>query len=241
MGVTLRRGKRGVAQHLLDGAQVGSALEEVRGRRVAQAVGRNIMDAGLRGHLMNHGPHDARVDAPASIPEEERAAAGVSGKLGTASHEPVVESLLRRRAIGNDTFFVALAENAHGQSLAVEGGHVEGADLGDAQTAGVGQLEDRPRAHLRGASVKGLGAGEVHEGARVRLVQGRGQALVRAGAREGGGRVGGQDFLAHRPGGEVANGGSVARDRRAGTPARQRVRQPGTDAALGEGAAELAG
>lgn len=27
VGVTLRRGKRGVAQHLLDGTQVGSALE----------------------------------------------------------------------------------------------------------------------------------------------------------------------------------------------------------------------
>jgi hypothetical protein len=38
VGVALRRGKAGVAQHLLDRAKIGAAFEHVRGARVAQRV-----------------------------------------------------------------------------------------------------------------------------------------------------------------------------------------------------------
>jgi hypothetical protein len=35
VGVELRRGKVGVPEHLLDGAEIGTALEQVRRERVA--------------------------------------------------------------------------------------------------------------------------------------------------------------------------------------------------------------
>jgi hypothetical protein len=38
VGIELGRGEIGVAEHLLDGAEVGAALEQVRGERVAQEV-----------------------------------------------------------------------------------------------------------------------------------------------------------------------------------------------------------
>ena len=43
MGIDLRGGYIGVAEHLLDRAQVGSVVEEVGGERVAQHVGRHVL------------------------------------------------------------------------------------------------------------------------------------------------------------------------------------------------------
>ena len=120
VGVALGRHQGGVAQHFLDGAQVGSALEEVGGRRVAQSVGRNVMYSGLRGHSMDHGANDARIDAPASVSEEERAAAGLPSQLRSASYEPVIEGVLGRRTVGNDALLVAFTKDADGQCLSIE-------------------------------------------------------------------------------------------------------------------------
>ena len=120
VGVALGRHQGGVAQHFLDGTQVGSTLEEVGGRRVTQPVGRNVVHAGLRGHSMDHGANDARINAPASVAEEERAAAGLPSQLGSASYEPVIERVLSRRTIGNDALLVTFAEDTHGQCLSIE-------------------------------------------------------------------------------------------------------------------------
>ena len=120
VGVALGRHQGGVTQHFLDGTQVSSALEEVGGRRVAQSVGRNVMYSGLRGHSMDHGANDARINAPASVSEEERAAAGLPSQLGSASYEPVIERVLSRRTIGNDALLVTFAEDTHGQCLSME-------------------------------------------------------------------------------------------------------------------------
>lgn len=120
VGVALGRHQGGVTQHFLDGTQVSSALEEVGGRRVAQSVGRNVMYSGLRGHSMDHGANDARINAPASVSEEERAAAGLPSQLGSASYEPVIERVLGWRTIGNDALLVTFAEDTHGQCLSIE-------------------------------------------------------------------------------------------------------------------------
>jgi hypothetical protein len=49
--VELGRGEIGVAEHLLNAPQVGTALEEVRSERVPQEVGMDPLrlEAGLRG------------------------------------------------------------------------------------------------------------------------------------------------------------------------------------------------
>ena len=50
MGVDLRRADVGVAEHLLEGAQVAPAGEEVRGERVAQRVRAHpVLQAGRAG------------------------------------------------------------------------------------------------------------------------------------------------------------------------------------------------
>ena len=69
---------------------------------------------------MDHGANDARINAPASVSEEERAAAGLPSQLGSTSYEPVIEGVLGRRTIGNDALLVTFAEDTHGQCLSIE-------------------------------------------------------------------------------------------------------------------------
>ena len=66
VGVELGRRQIGVAEHLLDAAEVGAALEQVGGERVAQQVG--VDPLGLEPRLRGQPPQDqegaARVSAP---------------------------------------------------------------------------------------------------------------------------------------------------------------------------------
>ena len=55
VAVDLRRRERGVAEELLDGAEIGSALEQVGGKRVPQPVG-----------VANEPADGARVESAAS-------------------------------------------------------------------------------------------------------------------------------------------------------------------------------
>ena len=78
--VQLRRGKVGMAEHLLDGAQVGSALEQVRGEGVAQKM--RVDALGIQSCLAREtAKHEedpgAREGAAARVQEELRAMAGV--------------------------------------------------------------------------------------------------------------------------------------------------------------------
>src|SRR5687768_10244530 len=73
MGVELRRRNVGVAEHLLDGAQVGASLEKVRRERVPQSVRGDV--------LRDPGPLDVlSKDLPRAHPREGLAA-GVQQEL----------------------------------------------------------------------------------------------------------------------------------------------------------------
>jgi hypothetical protein len=75
VGVELRRREIGVAEHLLDGAQIGAAFEQVRREGVPQEV---RMDAfGFETCLPGEAAED-QEDARAG----QRAAAGVEKQLG---------------------------------------------------------------------------------------------------------------------------------------------------------------
>src|SRR4051794_593869 len=63
VGVALGRGERRVPQDLLDRAQVGPALDEVRGGAVAERVRRDVVDAGEGGDGVRGGPQLTLVDA----------------------------------------------------------------------------------------------------------------------------------------------------------------------------------
>src|SRR5919199_5031184 len=73
--VQLRRRQVGVAEHLLDGAEVGAALEQMGRERVAQQVRMDPrgVEAGLRGETAED-EEGART--------RQRAAAGVEEELG---------------------------------------------------------------------------------------------------------------------------------------------------------------
>ena len=76
MGVELRGGDTRMPEQLLDDAQVGPALEQVRRERVAQRVRADpIGEAGPRGGALDRGPRLLAGQPAAAIAEEERAAA----------------------------------------------------------------------------------------------------------------------------------------------------------------------
>ena len=83
VGVDLRGGQRGVAEQLLHGAQVGTALEQVGGRGVPQPVRAHVGCSGHVGEPRVHQRADrALVDAPA------RARRGTPPRRRPGDHEP---------------------------------------------------------------------------------------------------------------------------------------------------------
>ena len=90
MGVDLGGRERSVPQQLLDGAQVGAALEQVRGRGVPQSM-RAEIGCGLDRCqvLVYQGTNRPLVDATPPPPEKERRpapGAAPASALGPASH-----------------------------------------------------------------------------------------------------------------------------------------------------------
>ena len=71
--IDLRRRERGVAEDLLDAAEVSAALEQVGGRRMPQSVRTGVRNrAGCGDPGMDDPADGARVDPAASRAEEER-------------------------------------------------------------------------------------------------------------------------------------------------------------------------
>src|SRR5262249_40423919 len=117
---------------LLDGAQVGAALQQMRGERVAQRVRAHPPgDAGRARRAPDDRVNGAHGEPPAAGIREQRAPAL------TALAEPILERAKRRTAVGHDALLAALAEYAHGTLAAVHVVEIEAGQLGDAQTTGV--------------------------------------------------------------------------------------------------------
>ena len=79
-----------MAEHLLDGAQVGSPFEQMGGERVAQGVGRyGLCDAGGCGETLDDGEnHLARQPAPAPAQEQVGLFAAPDGEGGAFGQIP---------------------------------------------------------------------------------------------------------------------------------------------------------
>ena len=71
MGVFLGCGERGMAQEFLDGSQIGSFIEEVGGKGMAQGVGSDRLSEAVFGLLLQHA-FDASGGQPSSSSIEKK-------------------------------------------------------------------------------------------------------------------------------------------------------------------------
>ena len=93
--VDLGRGDALVAQHLLDGTQVGTALEQVGGEAVAQGVRTDdLADAGQFAQLLDDVEnHLAREHRAAAVQEQDVLAAALGDLTGTRLFQIQVDLL----------------------------------------------------------------------------------------------------------------------------------------------------
>lgn len=130
VAVDLRRRERAVAEELLDRAQVGAALEEMRGEGVAKAV-----------RVGREPPQRARVEAPSPCREEEsvfRAAGQRRPGLAQIAREPVRGLLAERHG----SLLASLAADADELLLELHVGEVEGDRFRAPQSGGVDELDE---------------------------------------------------------------------------------------------------
>src|SRR5439155_21639683 len=144
VGVQLRRGEISVPQHLLDGAEIGAALEEMRRKRVAKEV---RMDAfGLQTRLRGKAAQDQEGAGPC-----QGSAARVQEQLGAMAcvekrapaREIAADRFDGRTTDRHDAFLASLAERAHDPRLEVDVALPETDGFTDAQPGAVEELDER--------------------------------------------------------------------------------------------------
>ena len=120
-----------MAEQLLDRAEVGAALEQMRGECVPEAV-----------RVGEEPPQRARVEPPAARGEEE-GVARAARQLRPTVAEVAAEDVRCLLAERHDPFLAALAVDMHGLALEVDVREVEPDRLGAPQAAGVDELDER--------------------------------------------------------------------------------------------------
>ena len=130
-----------MAEHLLDGAEVRSTLEEVGRERVAQEVGMHTLglEAGALGQASKHeeGP-GPRERAASGVEEELGSIATV--EVGATEGEVSTYGLGSRTAERHEALLPALPENADDPLVESHARLVETDRLGDAETCPVQEL-----------------------------------------------------------------------------------------------------
>lgn len=156
-GITLRGGQAGVAQQLLHGAQVGSAVDEMGGVAVAQHVGRHRADVqpGLRGPTLQDQPCPLTGQATAPLVEKHRVGivpAGASGLLGQRGSTGVEVGGHRgqhRTADRQDALLGTLPHHPHQRTVQVDVTQGEPHRLRHPHAGPIEQLEQCPVAQRR--------------------------------------------------------------------------------------------
>ena len=131
VAVDLRRRERRVPEQLLDDAEVGAALEEVRRERVPQAV-----------RVAEEAAHGARVE-PASADREEEGVVRAARERRAARLQvarDVERGLLAQR---HDAFLAALSSYVYELAVEIDVSEVEPDRLGASQPGRVEELEER--------------------------------------------------------------------------------------------------
>src|SRR6266446_10587236 len=150
MGIDLRRRDIGVAEHLLDAAQIGAVVEEMAGEGVAQHVRRDApgIDAGEDGEVLEElaaAPPREMALRTARWKEEARGLA--LGEELAAPRRIGGEREARRLAERDETLLAALALDGQ-ETVLAQPRQRQRDELGDAQPGGIEQLDeaDQPRA-----------------------------------------------------------------------------------------------
>ena len=113
VAVDLRRRQGAVPEQLLDRAQVGAALQQMRRERVAQSM-----------RMREHSAHRRGVEAPTTRGHEERVLSAVDERGARVLQVPrdAVRGLLAER---NDAFLSTFAADSHVLLLEVDVAEVE--------------------------------------------------------------------------------------------------------------------
>src|SRR5579872_2415551 len=137
-----------MAEHFLNGSEVGSALEEMGGEGVAEEVGVDAfrLQARLPGQPLEdeEGPR-TRQGAALRVEEELRPVPRVEER--PAAREVAAKSVDRFPADRHDPLLRALAEAADEAAVEVDGGAVEADRLADPEPGAVHELDERAVAH----------------------------------------------------------------------------------------------
>src|SRR3954447_4826145 len=141
--VLLRRRERDVAEELLDAAEVGAGVEEMRSERVAHRVRRN---AGAQRRFANvaveEPPYASRRDPLSAIVDEERRLLDV-GDERAANREPRADRLLRLRSERHDPLLRSFAAYFHQSRAKLDIIDVDSDKFADAQSRRVEHFEKR--------------------------------------------------------------------------------------------------
>src|SRR5579859_2787208 len=241
VGVDLGGRGRGMAENLLDAAQVSAALEQVGGRAVAQAVRARVAGRpALAQALVDDPASGPRLQAAAARAEKQSRPAGRGGKRGPALVEPGADRAQGRHPDRDGAFLVALAPDADGPAGVVEAVRGQPAQLADPDAGRVEEFEHRGVAQgdgLVGRRRSGLGGavGGVKDGAHLVLAQDVGQGPAGLQGAELRAGVGSQPAAAVRAGGLPASPRVPGRRLGARAPAAnsRRLGRPGPCAETG--------
>src|SRR6187551_1001639 len=147
--VDLSGGDRGVAEQLLDRAQVGTAFQQMGGKTVAQRVRRDAGGECRLAHPEGQAAGDVGAGEAATIlGKKKRLLTWLGGEGMTAPLQIALQRSLCRLTDRQQPFFRTLTEHPQLLGLEVEGVLVEAGDLLAAQATGVGQLQHRAVAQL---------------------------------------------------------------------------------------------
>ena len=200
-----------VAEHLLQHAQVGPALEHVGGKAVAQQVGVQAGQAHLAAVLFHQAHHRAARDlAAAGVEEDSMGVLGAAGlgaaQVGAAVHEVVLQAAQGAAHERHHALLAALALHADQAVVEQQARKAQAGELAHAQAAAVEHLEHGVVAQARGREREGL----VEQAAHLRHREGLWQALGALGQRHAADGVGVCDALAHAKAVEALGCGHVA-------------------------------
>ena len=142
VGIDLRRHEMGVAEEFLDAAEVGAAIEKMRGVTVAEFVGREFrIESGAREVTLEAGLNDTRLN------RSRRAGGGpedrfVAGRNFAERFPIMMDRLEGVIADRRDAFLFAFAANADEALGSVEIFNAQAAEFADAETAGINRFEN---------------------------------------------------------------------------------------------------
>lgn len=146
VGVTLRGGECRVAEHFLDGTQIGPGIEKMRRESVSETMRGQMLPQTapleLREKDAMHGTPGE--PAAAGVPEESPAPRSRGGELEVQGVQVVGNGLHCLEADGNDSLLVTLAQDPHHAGIEIQVSIIGPREFADPQARGIEELKDSP-------------------------------------------------------------------------------------------------